>query len=34
MISAKRNNQLRLGDVLMLLAVGITILGGLYSLIV
>lgn len=32
MTSAKRNNQLQIGDVLMLLAVGITILGGLYTL--
>lgn len=33
MTSAKRNNQLRLGDLLMLFAVGVTILGGLYTLI-
>ena len=32
MISAKRNNQLQLGDVLMLFAVGVTILGGLFTL--
>jgi hypothetical protein len=32
MTSAKRNNQLQIDDVLMLLAVGITILGGLYTL--
>ena len=32
MITAKRNNQLQLGDVLMLFAVGVTILGGLYTL--
>ena len=33
MTSAKRNNQLQLGDFLILFAVGVTILGGLYTLI-
>lgn len=33
MTSAKRNNQLQLGDFLMFVAVGLTILGGLYTLI-
>jgi hypothetical protein len=32
MTSAKRNNQLQLGDVLMLFAVGVTILGGLFTM--
>lgn len=32
MTSAKRNNQLQLGDLLMLVAVGGTILGGLITL--
>jgi hypothetical protein len=33
MTSAKRNNQLQLGDFLILFAIGVTILGGLYTLI-
>ena len=33
MPSAKRNHQLQLGDFLILFAVGVTILGGLYTLI-
>ena len=32
MSSAKRNNQLQLDDILILFAVGVTILGGLYTL--
>lgn len=32
MTSAKRNNQIRVTDLLMLVAVGGTILGGLFTL--
>jgi len=32
MTSVKRNNQIRVSDVLMLVAVGGTILGGLFTL--